>query len=141
LQHALLTYLHFSKQIRLKIGFDLICAAMNRHKKIFSIFHITSSLFMMATLFWLTVSTPFVNDSQQAQRDLAKKSGKSFSDNPFATTTEEKNESNTSSLSEYLHEIPQHDPVVKIIIKDYKVRHFETYIAFHPELVSPPPKA
>lgn len=62
--------------------------------------------------------------------------------NPFANTTEEKTESSTSlSFSEeYLHE--HHEQLTNLddILKHAKCGHSALYIAFHGELLSPPPE-
>lgn len=98
-----------------------------------------SGLFMILALLWLAVSTPFVNAAQQVQREhLPSCAG---DDNPFSNTTEEKSESGTSLLSEYLHEaMPVEHPSI-LISKIYKCHSQAVYFAYHPELISPPPEA
>jgi hypothetical protein len=91
---------------------------------------------------------PFVNASQQQ----ATEQGASASDNPlnaeeddnnnnpFGNTTEEKTSSNFNSLSEeYLHDAHAFDNYVIVPSIEYKLEHVSTYIAFHGELISPPP--
>jgi hypothetical protein len=109
---------------------------------------ILSSVFMILTLAWLTVSLPFVNAAQQQ----ATEQGSSASDNPltaeegdnsnnpFGNTTEEKTSSNFNSLSEEdLHDAHSYDHYVIVPSAEYKLEHVSTYIAFHGELISPPP--
>jgi len=96
---------------------------------------------MMLALLWLTVSTPFVFASQQAQqKEIQKQSGSSEDKPPFATTTEEKNESSLSTLSEYLHDLNSMNHHFTMLIRIYKCHTSDLYYAYHPELLSPPPE-
>lgn len=98
---------------------------------------------MVLTLAWLTVSTPFVYADQQIKKEAAAKKGETKQENrnPFSNTTEEKTENGNSTLSEYLHEFHLHEQSFVIITSYYKCHPSDLYFAFHPELVSPPPKA
>jgi uncharacterized protein YpmS len=99
------------------------------------------SLFMMLALLWLTVSIPFVFASQQAQqKEIQKQTGGSEDKNPFSTTTEEKNESSVSTLSEYLHDLNSMNHHFTVLTRIYKCHTSDLYYAFHPELLSPPPE-
>jgi hypothetical protein len=122
---------------------------MRSSQKLTKIYLSVSGIFMMLTLAWLTVSLPFVYDAQQAT-ELNKSADTSGpaedneeeTNNPFANTTEEKTSNNGISLSEeYLHDThsPEHYLTVPSI--EYKVEHVSTYLAFHGELISPPPDA
>jgi hypothetical protein len=101
---------------------------------------------MMLTLLWLTVSTPFVFAAQQEQVVAAKSSPSSTNSddngrNPFANTTEEKTPSTANLTEEFLH---HHDEQVHFT--PAKLNHtyshtYELYVAFHGELLSPPPEA
>jgi hypothetical protein len=93
-------------------------------------------------LLWLTVSTPFVFASQQAyQNEIQKLPGGSGEDkNPFSTTTEEKNESSVSTLSEYLHDLNSNNHHFIVLTRIYKCHSSDVYYAYHPELLSPPPE-
>ena len=105
----------------------------------FSLKSFISSLFMIMALLWLTVSTPFVFASQQAQqKEIQAKMGEDK--NPFSTTTEEKNESSVSTLSEYLHDLNAMNQHFTLLTRVYKCHTSDVYFAFHPELLSPPPK-
>lgn len=101
---------------------------------------------MICTLLWLTVSAPFVfrslqhyEDARQAEsRDFP---GKSKPAAPFQTTSEEKTESGVSSLTEeYLHDAC---PVPACTFPEESNGFFHSeesiYLAFHGELLSPPP--
>lgn len=103
---------------------------------------------MILALVWLTVSTPFVFEAQQ---HLLKQESKNTANNstscdeedapnPFASTTEEKAPTSVSTISEYLHEPATiHHPTLTLA-KHYKFHSAELYIAFHGELLSPPPE-
>ena len=67
------------------------------------------------------------------------KSEKVSDNNPLTNTTEEKNETSVNILNEYLHETPflKHPEAALTIA--YKCRPTDLYLAFHPELSSPPP--
>jgi hypothetical protein len=107
-----------------------------------------SSVFMILTLVWLTVSLPFVNAAQQQATEQSSSvddnplnaEEEDDNNNPFANTTEEKTSSNFNTLSEeYLHDAHLFDHYVIVPSVEYKLEHVSTYIAFHGELISPPP--
>lgn len=111
-----------------------------------------SGIFMMLVLVWLTVSTPFVNafQMQMAERDHALKTApdrsatdtESTDANLFANTTEEKTESGGISFSEeYLHDHHELLDTEDDYLKHEPSGHSALYIAFHGELLSPPPEA
>jgi hypothetical protein len=105
----------------------------------FSLKSVISSLFMIIALLWLTVSIPFVFASQQTQqKEIQKQAG--ADKNPFSTTTEEKNESSVSSLSEYLHDLNSMNHHFIVLKRIYKCHTSDLYYAYHPELLSPPPE-
>ena|SRR5205809_3900423 len=105
----------------------------------FSLKSVISSLFMIIALLWLTISTPFVFASQQAQqKEVQKQAG--TDKNPLSTTTEEKNESSVSTLSEYLHDLNLMSHHFIVLTRMYKCHTSDLYYAYHPELLSPPPK-
>jgi hypothetical protein len=94
---------------------------------------------MIIALLWLTISTPFVFASQQAQqKEIRKQAG--TDKNPLSTTTEEKNESSVSTLSEYLHDLNSMSHHFIVLTRMYKCHTSDLYYAYHPELLSPPPK-
>lgn len=99
---------------------------------------VAMSIFMMLTLLWLTVSTPFVYAADKAAKQQTEQTADDS--NPFSSTTEEKNEGGGAFLSEYLHE-PTHTIEVGLVLKTfYKCHSSDTYFAFHPELNCPPPE-
>ena len=107
----------------------------------FSLKSVISSLFMIIALSWLTISTPFVFASQQAhQEEIQKQAGGCEDKNPFSTTTEEKNESSVSTLSEYLHDLNSMNHHFIVLTRIYKCHTSDLYYAYHPELLSPPPE-
>ena len=115
---------------------------MTRKQSTYSTRQIFSGLFMIATLLWLTVSTPFVFKSQQEQKKEAHSHSKQNDNtNPFSNTTEEKNESSVSTLSEYLHEPVEVQNNFIVLTTLYKLYSSKIYLAHHPELLSPPPEA
>ncbi|HEX2847610.1 MAG TPA: hypothetical protein VHN59_13765 [Chitinophagaceae bacterium] len=108
---------------------------MSAHRNIF-IF--AGSILMMLMLLWLTVSVPFVNASRQ---EKTKQERKISASSPLAGTEEEKVPSSPNTLNEYLHENEElQHPSINIILT-YKSQQPDLYLAFHGELVLPPPKA
>lgn len=105
-----------------------------------------SIIFMMMTLLWLTVSVPFVYAGQQ---DLAKQQlgatdsplteNEEDSTNPFGNSTEEKAPSSNSFSEEYLHEHTVNGHLFSSRLQYYKCDDAEAYIAYHGELLVPPP--
>jgi hypothetical protein len=111
-------------------------------KKPYTIVQKTSSLLMLLALAWLTVSLPFVYNSQKLQKELVKETKAAQPDdnsNPLANTTEEKTENGGNTLSEYLHEFHITEQPVSFIKNVYKHHPADLYVAFHPEYICPPP--
>lgn len=114
----------------------------------FSFGQITASTMMVLALLWLTVSTPFVF---QAQKDLAQQKmtafepvdspGENEESNPFGNTTEEKIETGFNSISEYLHHIDELSHLAASSHKHNFSLEFAVYVAFHGEMLCPPPNA
>ncbi|RYG45791.1 MAG: hypothetical protein EOO01_17250 [Chitinophagaceae bacterium] len=101
------------------------------------IFVLAGSSLMILMLLWLTVSAPFVNASRQ---ERARQEKKVNTASPLAGSEEEKVPS-SSSVNEYLHENEElQHPAINITAM-YKSHQPGLYIAFHGELVSPPPEA
>lgn len=110
-----------------------------------------SGIFMMLVLLWLTVSTPIVTAFQiqvaEYEKEM-KKNAKACNDkdnsncNPFANTTEEKTESGSITFSEeYLHDHFEIIHTQDDLLKHDNSGHSALYIAYHGELLSPPPEA
>lgn len=104
-----------------------------------------SSLLMILTLLWLTVSVSFVYASQ-VESKAEKKAMAAFpseneeeSANPFGNTTEEKNPGSTSFSEEFLHH-PADDNLFSFFSRSFSTgEHARLYVAFHGELLVPPP--
>jgi hypothetical protein len=122
---------------------------MRRTKKPYSFFQLTSAVFMIAALFWLTISLPFVYDFQKqleenkivkAEQPAVADTNNEDESNPFGNTTEEKNPNSGNTLTEeYLHELHLHNHFFSIVSSEHQCHHDDTYIAFHGELDVPPP--
>jgi hypothetical protein len=104
---------------------------------------------MILALLWLTISAPFVIAAQQ---DLVKQEktvnansplagNEEETANPFANTTEEKSPSSSSFSEEYLHDHHKADYFFSIVSQYYKCEDSGTYVAYHGELLVPPPNA
>ncbi|OSZ80969.1 hypothetical protein CAP36_06955 [Chitinophagaceae bacterium IBVUCB2] len=123
--------------------------SMKRRNKTYSIFQLGSALVMILALLWLTVSAPFVQASQQALAEhVATSSDNALpvsdndeeNSNPFGNNTEEKAPTSSSSFSEeYLHDNHKSDYLFSIISQYRKCENAGTYVAFHGELLVPPP--
>lgn len=59
--------------------------------------------------------------------------------NPLTNTTEEKTPNNVNLSEEYLHDAHAAVQFTAVPSTDYKLEHVPIYIAFHGELISPPP--
>ena len=114
-------------------------------RKLYTPFQLASSGFMILALLWLTISLPFVFESQQqsqsnqiVNQDSSENSEEST--NPFGNTTEEKNPNSSNSFSEeFLHDHHIHDHYFSIAAQYHKCENVATYIAFHGDLEVPPP--
>lgn len=122
---------------------------MKRSRKIYNPFHLLSAVFMILALLWLTISIPFVYAGQQefaTQDRMENNSGSPLSGNeeeaanPFSNTTEEKSP-NSSVSEEYLHDHHKTDYFFSIISQYRKCENAGTYVAYHGELLVPPPNA
>ncbi|MBC7874169.1 MAG: hypothetical protein H7Y01_09250 [Ferruginibacter sp.] len=122
---------------------------MKSKQKIYTIFQRGYAVFMILALLWLTVSAPFVFASQHyfAQQDKIADSPSPFSGteeetaNPFSGTTEEKAPGSTTFSEEYLHDNHKADYFFSILSVYHKCENAGTYVAFHGELLVPPPNA
>lgn len=115
---------------------------MEKNKPLYTWPHFVSSIVMLALLTWLTVCLPFVNESQKAAKaQTAQTDNEPESDNsnPLSNTNEEKSESGTTLLSEYLHEMPVLEPQFVLLSSSFKGHPSELYLAYHPDLIIPPP--
>ena len=122
---------------------------MKRSRKIYSPFHLLSAVFMILALLWLTISAPFVVAAQQelARQDKTANAtsplaaNEEETANPFGNTTEEKSPSSSSFSEEYLHDHHKADYFFSIVSQYHKCEDSGTYVAYHGELLVPPPNA
>jgi hypothetical protein len=119
-----------------------------KSKKSYTLFKKATAIFLMMTLLWLTVSTPFVLSVQQK---LAKQQ-KAFSVNPSASdnqnetgdedgsnSVEEKAPVSSNLSEEFLHAHHAAHIFFTVVSLYHKLENAGTYIAFHGELLVPPP--
>ncbi|MGN6294407.1 MAG: hypothetical protein ACTHMV_16785 [Chitinophagaceae bacterium] len=108
------------------------------------------SILMLVTLLWLTVSTPFVYESQsqlaKQQALLSQSSHHDANDDeqtctPLGSnTTEEKTHGSINSLSEeYLHLDSELFHLAELSLNHTRYHTASEYVAFHGELLCPPP--
>ena len=101
-----------------------------------------SAIGMIAALIWLTISAPFVFSFQE-KMDQIEKTQSSNTDNddsnPLASTSEEKTPSTNTFSEEYLHHAEENNINAYSANKSYDHSDESLYIAFHGELLSPPP--
>lgn len=124
----------------------LFCALMKKRKAIYNMYDKWAAVFMLLTLLWLTVSTPFVFESLQknARYQLSANIDSEVptseeNSNPFGNSQEEKVPSANSLTEEFLHESHTTTLFFSIASRSYKCHDADTYIAFHGELLVPPP--
>lgn len=115
-------------------------------KKTYNCKSIVSAVFMILALLWLTVSLPFVAESQNKEVQTSQLQGNdipSQSDddsNPLTNSTEEKTPGNGFSLSEeYLHDHHSSAHFFFEALLFHNLENTGTYVAFHGELLVPPP--
>ena len=122
---------------------------MKRRRKIYSVSQLVSAVIMILALAWLTVSTPFVYACQQeiAKQHKMEKAASPLagseeeSSKPVTNNTEEKTPGNTSLSEEYIHDNHKADYFFAISLQYQKCDNSGTYIAYHGELLVPPPNA
>jgi len=121
---------------------------MLSYKKIYTIGHKLSAVFMIVALLWLTISAPFVFASQQElakQHQMADNQspvpGGEEESNPFGNSTEEKAPSSNAFSEEFLHDHHITHYFMSASSTYHKGENADTYIAFHGELLVPPPNA
>lgn len=122
---------------------------MKKNRKIYSVFHLCSAVFLILALMWLTVSTPFVIAGQEeiAKQHKTEKStsplagNEEETNNPFGNNTEEKAPTTSGFSEEYLHSFHVISHFYTEISQYHKHENSDIYIAFHGELLVPPPNA
>lgn len=100
------------------------------------------ALVMMLLMSWLTISLPFITRAtQQVSFHESEWSDHPETESaPLAGATEEKTESQVNSFSEYLHHANYEDGDDAMTVRVFRYHHYSLYVAFHPELISPPPE-
>lgn len=117
---------------------------MAKRKPLYTVKDVVASILMLAMLIWLTVCLPIVNKSMhvaKAQTEQGCVDCDTDNSNPLTNTNEEKSENGTSLMQEYLHEITHLDRHFITLASAFKGHPSDIYIAFHPDLVIPPPEA
>ena len=115
---------------------------MKKKHKIYGLLQLSSAILMIILLCWLTISMPFVYASQQEQAKHGKVThacSEEETSNPFGNNAEEKTAGGISFSEEYLHLYHATSHSYQEISQYYKLENADTYIAFHGELLVPPP--
>ena len=113
------------------------------NNKTYSQFHRCSAVALILALLWLTVSAPFVFSIQQ---DITKQQTSNHSSNCEEDSgnplggSEEKSSSNTFS-EEFLHHQEKVAIFLTAILNYHSPVDDGTYVAYHGELLVPPPNA
>ncbi len=136
----------FGKQAQMNYFRNLF---MKKNKRTYSVTQKLSAVFMILTLMWLTISTPFVFACQQELAKQGKISCNQTADNPnddesnpLGSNTEEKVPTSNNSLSEeYIHDHYITHYFFSADSEYHKGENASIYIAFHGELLVPPPNA
>ena len=116
-----------------------------KNKKTYSLFHHCSALGLIIALLWLTVSAPFVFNTkqdpakQQTTGQTSPSSGcEEESSNPLGSSEEKSSVANNLS-EEYLHNQERTATSISGILAYHPPADDGTYIAYHGELLVPPP--
>jgi flagellar biosynthesis/type III secretory pathway M-ring protein FliF/YscJ len=121
---------------------------MKQRKTTYNLINQLAAILMVITLLWLTISTPFVNAARQqaetfSQAHADDENGPDSDDSPFGNTTEEKTESKggITITEEFLHDMEEMSSLVNPSLNHICNHNFELYVAFHGELLCPPPNS
>ena len=120
---------------------------MKKVQQPYSVFQRGSAIIMIVALCWLTISAPFVFENQQK---IAKQNCEAPASNPLAGTEEEANPVNSSTeekapkslnsfSEEYLHDSHRSEYFLSLTSQFHKCENAGTYVAYHGELLVPPP--
>lgn len=119
---------------------------MNKRRKLHTRLQVFSAIGMIVALSWLTVSMPFVNASQQEWAKINHSTpGSPLTGNeeesscPMGNATEEKAPTNSNFSEEYLHDHFTTHSLSSELLTYHKSDDDGTYIAFHGEMLVPPP--
>ncbi|MBI5370520.1 MAG: hypothetical protein HZA79_00695 [Sphingobacteriales bacterium] len=107
----------------------------------------SSSLLMILTLLWLTISAPFLLTAQQehsrqdrtASASLPVNGNEEEAPGPIGNNTEEKSPGVNSFSEEYLHDHPAELHFPALISAFREAGTTGIYVAYHGELLVPPP--
>jgi len=116
---------------------------MPRQKATYHLGKICSVLMLTMLLGWLTVSLPYVYQAKQQSQQTKKVvadlgSSEEETAGSLGGSTEEKTSGNT--LSEFLHEQESLAELATLLISHAPDASDDTYLAFHGELLVPPPE-
>ncbi len=121
---------------------------MKKKGKTYTFFQKASSIFLMLTLAWLTISAPFVAASQQ---QLTKQQKILSADCPVDAAEDETTDSGNNTIEEkvpctafaeeFLHEYHNTHYLSSETSRYHKLENADSYVAFHGELLVPPPNA
>jgi hypothetical protein len=111
---------------------------MNRFT-VYNIWQQLSALTMAVMLLWLTVSLPFVQRAND--RNAVATEQVSAADDFFGSTNEEKSETSTNALSEFLHEANTLVQPLLLISRTYQTLSLIDYLPHYPDCFYPPPEA
>lgn len=119
---------------------------MKQSKSTYNIGQSASSVLMILALLWLTVSAPFVFAFQQEiKKNNATEASSPITCNdeeatsPFGNNTEEKTPGGANVTEEYLHDNHKTEYFFALITNNHKCHDADTYVAYHGELLVPPP--
>lgn len=125
----------------------LATTCMIKKGKIYNVLQLFSALIFIMALSWLTVSAPFLYAAQQelAQQNKMEKTaypltaGEEETPNAPGNNAEEKTPGNQTVSEEFLHEYQITKHFLIEVSQYHKSENADTYIAFHGELLVPPP--
>lgn len=121
---------------------------MNKKERTYTFFQRASSFFLLATLLWLIASPLFAfacqQESAKQQKILSASSAAPTGDNnenegASSNGLEEKMPSVTNLSEEFIYEYKSNYFYLIIVLTYYKQENADSYIAFHGELLVPPP--
>jgi hypothetical protein len=120
---------------------------MKRSIRKYGFLQLLSAAILITALAWFTVSSPFVYAGQQelARQHKMEKSaypltaGEEETTNSPGNNAEEKTSGNNTLSEEFIHEHHIATPFQGKVSLYHKSKNANTYIAFHGELLVPPP--
>lgn len=127
-----------------KYAATIFAGFMQKGKSSYGTKHVLYSIFATLLLAWLTICLPYVNESQNRAKAAVEKTEKKTAadnSNPLTNTNEEKPERGSSMPNEYLHEAHAMEQTFTFVSTFYKCHPSDLYLAYHPDLIIPPPKA